>query len=50
MNLQSGHSGDDGLDASPMIKSEKIEEGEKGISTIRIAYLPQWGIFPTYRV
>ena len=40
VNLQKGHS-----TASPMIKSTKNAEREKRIGVVRIAFLPQWGIF-----
>ena len=50
MNLQKGHSGGGRLVASPMIKSAKNAKRKKRISAIRIAYIPQWGIFQTYRV
>ena len=50
MNLQKRHSNGDGSAASPMIKSAKGTKREKRIGIVRIAYLPQWGIFSTYRV
>ena len=50
MNLQKGHSGRGGPAASLMIKSTKGAEREKRIRVVIIAYLPQWGIFSTYRV
>ena len=50
VNLQKGSSNSGGPIASLMIKSAKNEDREKRIGVVRIAYLPQWGIFPTYRV
>ena len=50
VNLQKGCSDNGGLTASPMTKSAKGAEREKIIGVVRIAHLPQWGIFPTYKV
>ena len=40
VNLEKGHSSDDGLTASSMIKSAKNTERKKRIGAVRIAYLP----------
>ena len=51
VNLQERHSDGGGPIASLIIKSKKKKiEREKRIGVVRIAYLPQWGIFSTYRV
>ena len=50
VNLEKGRFDSDGPTASPMIKLEKSMEKEKIIGVVRISYLPQWGIFPTYSV
>ena len=50
VNLQKKRFSGGRLAASPMIKSAKNAKREKRIGVVRIDYLPQWGIFPTYRV
>ena len=51
MNLQKGRSDGGGPATSPMIKSaKKMAKREKRIGAVRIGYLPQWGIFPSYKV
>ena len=50
VNLQKRRSGGDRSAASMMIKLAESTKREKRIGVVRIAYLPIWGIFPTYRV
>ena len=50
VNLQKGRFNSDEPTAYPMIKLAKSVEKEKIIGVVRIAYLPQWGIFQTYSV
>ena len=50
VNMQKGCFNGGVSTTSWMIKSAKGAEREKRIGVVRIAYLPQWGIFLTYRV
>ena len=50
VNLQKGSFKGDGWTPYLIIKLEKSVEKEKIIGVVRIAYLPQWGIFFTYSV
>ena len=51
VNLQKGSSEGGGPATFPMIKSaKKMVKMEKRIGAVRIGYLPQWGIFPSYKV